>query len=140
MAKKIGVDFGLKRTGLSITDSSNIIASPLTTVDSIHLMDFLKQLVEKEQIDTIVLGEPKRLNNEATHITENVKLLQQALMKSFPEIEIVLLDERYTSKLAMQSIHSMGLKKNKREDKGLVDQISATLILQSYLERLQFLK
>ena len=140
MAKKIGIDFGLKRTGLSMTDSSNIIASPLTTVDSIHLMNFLKQLVEKEQIDTIVLGEPKRLNNAATHITENVKLLQQALMKSFPEIEIVLLDERYTSKLAMQSIHSMGLKKNKREDKGLVDQISATLILQSYLERLQFLK
>jgi putative Holliday junction resolvase len=134
MAKKIAIDFGLKRTGLAITDSSNIIASPLATIDSAILIDYLKKLVIQEQIDTIILGEPKRLNNQDTHISENVRLLFQLLQSSFPQITVMLLDERFTSKMAVQSMHVMGMKKKQLKDKRLVDQISATLILQSYLD------
>jgi putative Holliday junction resolvase len=133
MAKKIAIDFGLKRTGLAITDSSNIIASPLTTIDSAILIDYVKKLTSQENIDTIILGEPKRLNNEDTHISENVRLLFQVLQSSFPEISVILIDERFTSKMAAQSMHVMGMKKKQLMDKRLVDQISATLILQSYL-------
>jgi putative Holliday junction resolvase len=133
MAKKIAIDFGLKRTGLAITDSSNIIASPLTTIDSAILIDYVKKLTSQENIDTIILGEPKRLNNEDTHISENVRLLFQVLQSSFPEISVILIDERFTSKMAAQSMHVMGMKKKQFMDKRLVDQISATLILQSYL-------
>jgi putative Holliday junction resolvase len=133
MAKKIAIDFGLKRTGLAITDSSNIIASPLTTIDSAILIDYVKKLTSQENIDTIILGEPKRLNNQDTHISENVRLLFQALQSSFPEISVILMDERFTSKMAAQSMHVMGMKKKQLKDKRLVDQISATLILQSYL-------
>lgn len=134
MAKKIAIDFGLKRTGLAITDSSNIIASPLTTIDSAILIDYIKKLVIQENIDTIILGEPKRLNNQDTHISENVRLLFQLLQSSFPETSVILMDERFTSKMAVQSMHVMGLKKKQLKDKQLVDQISATLILQSYLD------
>jgi putative Holliday junction resolvase len=133
MAKKIAIDFGLKRTGLAITDSSNIIASPLTTIDSAILIDYVKKLTSQENIDTIILGEPKRLNNEDTHISENVRLLFQVLQSSFPDISVILIDERFTSKMAAQSMHVMGMKKKQLMDKRLVDQISATLILQSYL-------
>jgi putative Holliday junction resolvase len=133
MAKKIAIDFGLKRTGLAITDSSNIIASPLTTIDSAILIDYVKKLTSQENIDTIILGEPKRLNNEDTHISENVRLLFQVLQSSFPDISVILIDERFTSKMAAQSMHVMGMKKKQLKDKRLVDQISATLILQSYL-------
>ena len=133
MAKKIAIDFGLKRTGLAITDSSNIIASPLTTIDSAILIEYIKKLTSQENIDTIILGEPKRLNNEDTHISENVRLLFQVLQSSFPDISVILIDERFTSKMAAQSMHVMGMKKKQLMDKRLVDQISATLILQSYL-------
>jgi putative Holliday junction resolvase len=133
MGKKIAIDFGLKRSGLAITDSSNIIASPLETVDTSILMPYLKTLFQREEVDTIVLGEPKRLNNQDTHISENVRLFHSALEKEFKNIRIVLIDERFTSKIASQTIHSMGLKKSKKQDKGLVDQISATVLLQSFL-------
>ena len=133
MGKKIAIDFGLKRSGLAITDSSNIIASPLETVDTSILMPYLKTLFQREEVDTIVLGEPKRLNNQDTHISENVRLFHSALEKEFKNIRIVLIDERFTSKIASQTIHRMGLKKSKKQDKGLVDQISATVLLQSFL-------
>jgi putative Holliday junction resolvase len=133
MGKKIAIDFGLKRSGLAITDSSNIIASPLETVDTSILMSYLKTLFQREEVDTIVLGEPKRLNNLDTHISENVRLFHSALEKEFKHMRIVLIDERFTSKIASQTIHSMGLKKSKKQDKGLVDQISATVLLQSFL-------
>ncbi len=133
MGKKIAIDFGLKRSGLAITDSSNIIASPLETVDTSILMSYLKTLFQREEVDTIVLGEPKRLNNQDTHISENVRLFHSALEEEFKHMRIVLIDERFTSKIANQTIHSMGLKKSKKQDKGLVDQISATVLLQSFL-------
>jgi putative Holliday junction resolvase len=133
MGKIVAIDFGLKRTGIAITDASNIIASPLTTVDSVNLMSYLIALVEKEKVATIVIGDPKRLNNEATHITENVYLLKEVLEKQFPSLKIVLVDERFTSKMAFQSMLDNGMKKKQRQEKGMIDQISAAIILQSYL-------
>jgi putative holliday junction resolvase len=136
MSKILAIDFGLKRTGLAITDDSRIFAFGLETVDSKDLMTYLKKVVVQEKIDTIVLGEPKRLNNEDTHISENVRLLKEALVTNFPSIVIVLLDERFTSKMASQAISMMGKNKNTHQNKGLVDKVSATLILQSYLQSL----
>lgn len=133
MNRILAIDFGLKRTGIAITDEANIIASPLTTVDSKDLMSFLKETVVKSKVGTIVLGEPKRLNNEDSHITENVRMLKTVLEKEFPAQKIVLMDERFTSKMAFQSMIDSGMKKKQRQEKGTVDMISAAIILQSYL-------
>jgi putative Holliday junction resolvase len=133
MNRILAIDFGLKRTGIAITDEANIIASPLTTVDSKDLMTFLKETVVKSKVGTIVLGEPKRLNNEDSHITENVRMLKTVLEKEFPSQKIVLMDERFTSKMAFQSMIDSGMKKKQRQEKGTVDMISAAIILQSYL-------
>lgn len=138
MNRILAIDFGLKRTGIAITDEANIIASPLTTVDSKDLMTFLKETVVKSKVGTIVLGEPKRLNNEDSHITENVRLLKTALEKEFQAQKIVLMDERFTSKMAFQSMIDSGMKKKQRQEKGTVDMISAALILQSYMANLTF--
>lgn len=135
MGRIVALDFGLKRTGIAMTDELQIIASPLTTVDSAELMVFLKDLVLKNKVDTIVLGEPKKLNNEDTHITQNVYLLKEALEKEFPLQKIELVDERFTSKMAMQSMIDGGLKKKQRQEKGALDSISATIILQSYMNQ-----
>ncbi len=133
MNRILAIDFGLKRTGIAITDEANIIASPLTTVDSKDLMTFLKETVVKSKVGTILLGEPKRLNNEDSHITENVRMLKTVLEKEFPAQKIVLMDERFTSKMAFQSMIDSGMKKKQRQEKGTVDMISAAIILQSYI-------
>ena len=135
MQRIVALDFGLKRTGIALTDEMNIIASGLTTVDSRELMTYLKNLVETKNIGTIVLGEPKRLNLEDSHSSENVRLLKEALDKEFPLLTIALVDERFTSKMAMQTMHLGGLSKKQKTNKALVDEISATIILQSYLEQ-----
>lgn len=141
MSKKriVAIDFGLKRTGLAITDENNIIASGLTTVATKELMDYLIQLVTTKNIGTFVLGEPKRLNMEDSHSSENVRLFKSALEKEFPDLKIVMMDERFTSKMAKQSIIDSGIKKNKRKNKELVDEVSATIILQSYMNQQAFL-
>jgi putative Holliday junction resolvase len=135
MQRIVALDFGLKRTGIAITDEMNIIASGLTTVDSRELMTYLKNLVTTKNIGTIVLGEPKRLNLEDSHSSENVRLLKQALDKEFPLLTIALVDERFTSKMAMQTMHLGGLSKKQKKNKALIDEISATITLQSYLEQ-----
>ncbi len=135
MGRIVALDFGLKRTGIAMTDELQIIASPLTTIESTELMDFLKDLTLKNKVDTIVLGEPKRMNNEDTHITQNVYLLKEALEKEFPLQKIELVDERFTSKMAMQSMIDGGLKKKQRQAKGALDSISAAIILQSYMNQ-----
>ena len=132
MSKIVAIDFGLKRTGLAMTDEKAIIASPLTTVESSSLMDFLMQLTSKEAISTIVIGFPTRLDGSDTHITENVRLLKGALEKQFPSIAIALQDERFSSSRAMETIHLAG-KKKQMQEKSLVDKLAATLILQDYL-------
>lgn len=134
MSKVLAIDFGLKRTGLALSDGSKIFAFGLKTVDSKQLMAELKMLVVKELIDEIVIGEPKRLDNSDSHITENVRLLRQTLQQEFPLVKIELMDERFTSKMASQVIAQSGLKKKDREQKGLIDEISATIILQDYLQ------
>jgi len=134
MSKIVAIDFGLKRTGLAMTDDNAIIASPLTTVDSASLMEFLIQLTSKESISTMVLGLPTRLDGSDTHITENVRLLKGVLEKQFPVIKIDLQDERFSSSRAMETIHMAGKKKQMKE-KSLVDKLAATLILQDYLSQ-----
>jgi putative Holliday junction resolvase len=136
MSKIISLDFGLKRTGIAITDDKQIIASPLTTVDSIQLMAFLHQLMTKENINIIVLGYPTRLDGSDSHITENVRLLKEALEKEFPAKTIEFQDERHSSVSAMETIHLMGKTKHKK-DKKLVDRVAATIILSEYLQRIQ---
>lgn len=136
MGKIVAIDFGLKRTGLAITDELNMFAFGLDTVASDVLMKYLKELVAKESVDTLVLGLPKRLNNEDAHITQNVYLFEEALNNEFPGKKVVLIDERFTSKMASQSMHTAGATKKQKQQKGLVDKVSATIILQSYLSRL----
>ncbi len=137
MQRIVALDFGLKRTGIALTDELNIIASGLTTVDSRELMTFLQRLIPEKNIGTIVLGEPKRLNLEDSHSSSNVRHLKDALEKEFPNTTIALVDERFTSKMAVQSMHIGGLSKKQKKDKALIDEISATIILQSYLEQIQ---
>lgn len=135
MSKAIGIDFGLKRTGIAITDDLCIIASPLTVVDSTKLMQFLSDLIAKENISTLVLGYPTRLDGSDSHITENVRILKSELEKNFTTVSVVLQDERYSSAESMKAIHNAG-KKKQLKDKGLIDKVSAAIILQDYLETL----
>ncbi|XOV67721.1 MAG: Holliday junction resolvase RuvX [Fluviicola sp.] len=135
MSKAISIDFGLKRTGLAISDETKMFAFGLETVDSKVLMDRLVTLVKTESVDTIVLGMPKRLNNEDAHITQNVLLLEEALKKQFPLVQVLLEDERFTSKMASAAMHTAGASKKQKREKGLIDKVSATIILQSYLDR-----
>lgn len=134
MGRIIAIDFGLKRTGLAITDAANIIATPLETVDSVDLMKRLKELVSEFNVETIVLGEPKNLDNSPTHVTANVHLLKEALQNEFNKILIVLHDERFTSKMALDSMIKGGATKKQRRKKGNLDKVSAAIILQSYME------
>ncbi|WP_341902840.1 Holliday junction resolvase RuvX [Fluviicola taffensis] len=134
MSKILAIDFGLKRTGLALSDELQMFAFGLKTIDSKTLMDELKGLVAKEKIVEIVIGEPKRLDASDSHITQNVRLLKEAVQKNFPELVISLLDERFTSKMASAVIAQSGLKKKDREQKGLIDTVSATIILQDYLQ------
>lgn len=133
MGKVVAIDFGLKRTGLAITDESKMIAFGLETVESKKMMDYLITLFKSEKIDTIVLGEPKRMDGSDAHVTQNVYLLKEALEKQFPGIPVVLQDERFTSKMAFNTMIEGGLKKKQRQNKAMIDKISATIILQEYL-------
>jgi putative Holliday junction resolvase len=132
MSVVLCIDFGLKRCGLALSDPKRIIASPLQTIESIHLENWLEQEIPKRQIEEIVLGYPTRLDGSDSHVTENVRLLKSALEKRFPNIPIKLFDERFSSKMASEAIYQMGHKK-KKHDKSLVDQVAAAMILQEYL-------
>ncbi len=136
MGRIIAIDFGLKRTGLAVTDALKTIAFPLKTIDSKELMQELQALHKQESIETIVLGEPKKMDARDTHISENVRLLFTAIQTQFADIQVVMHDERFTSSMASAALHEMGLKKSKRKEKELVDVVSATIILQSYLQQL----
>ena len=134
MAKAIGIDYGKKRIGIAISDSLLIIASALTTIDTSNIFTFLKDLIEKEEIDCFVVGEPKNLDGTPTDSTVITKEFVAKLSKKYPHISIKRIDERFTSKIAKQSILDAGIKKMKRRDKALVDKVSAAIILQSYLD------
>lgn len=133
MARILAIDYGKKRTGIAITDELQIIASGLTTVATSDLMDFLKDYVKNESVELIILGEPKQMNNEVSESEELIGPFIESLKAEIPGIPIERVDERFTSKMAFQTMIDSGLGKKKRQDKGLVDEISATIILQSYL-------
>lgn len=133
MARILAIDYGKKRTGIAVTDELQIIASGLTTVYTKELIKFLKDYIKKEKIELFLVGEPKQMDNTAS---ENEILIQPFLVKlekQFPNIPVIRVDERFTSKMAFQTMIDSGLKKQQRKNKALIDEISATLILQSYL-------
>jgi putative Holliday junction resolvase len=134
MGRIISIDYGKKRTGLAWTDPLQIIASGLETVPTESLPARLKQLVKAEEVDTIVLGFPTRLDGSDTHITEEVRNFAEKLVKWFPKLEVRLWDERFTSKMAEEEMIRGGVKKKKRQDKQLINEVSATLILRDYME------
>lgn len=133
----MAIDYGLKRTGIAITDELQLIATGLTAVETRLLFEFLKKYTAEHAVETILIGEPKRLNNQPTHITNEVYAVAEKLKSHFPGITILLIDERYTSKMAMREIAGMGLKKSKRKEKELTDVVSAVILLQGYLEALK---
>lgn len=133
MPRILSIDYGLKRTGLAVTDPLKIIATGLTTVDSKQLIPFLKDYFSKEEVELILIGEPKNWDDSATHATPLVEECIKELEKNFPRIPIKKVDERYTSKMAKDSMLEMGLKKKQRRNKKLLDEIAATILLQEYL-------
>lgn len=134
MSRILSIDYGLKRTGLAVTDPLQIIATGLTTVSSKELISFLKNYFDKEQVELIIIGEPKNLDDSDTHATPLVEKCIKELQKNFPAIPVKKVDERYTSKLASQAMIEMGLNKKQRRNKALVDEIAATIMLQEYLQ------
>ncbi|MDQ6757171.1 MAG: Holliday junction resolvase RuvX [Bacteroidota bacterium] len=134
MARIICLDYGGKRTGLAVTDPLQIIATGLTTVDSKELIPFLKNYFKKEDVELIVIGEPKNLDDSDTHATPLVKETIKKLQKEFPQIPIKTVDERFTSKMAKNAMIDMGMKKKDRQNKRTVDEIAATMMLQEYLQ------
>jgi putative Holliday junction resolvase len=136
MARILAIDLGTKRTGLAVTDPLKILANPLETVETVQLLAYLKSYCSKEEVEAIVLGLPIQLNGQDNEMTPRVLKLKEELEKTFPETRIVLVDERFTSKMAMQSMIAMGSKKKDRKEKaGNLDKVSAAIILQSYLAR-----
>lgn len=134
MARILCIDYGLKRTGLAVTDPLQIIATGLMTIESQKLIPFLKDYFQKEPVELILIGEPKNWDESATHATPLVEAIIKRLKKEFPSIPLQTIDERYTSKLAKQSMLDMGLSKKQRRNKALVDEIAATIMLQEYLQ------
>jgi putative Holliday junction resolvase len=133
MSRILAIDFGTKRTGLAVTDEMQIIASGLTTVETKTLLQFLKEYTAQEHVELFLVGEPKQMDNSASESEAHILPFIAKLEKAFPKIPIKRVDERFTSKIAFQTMIDSGLKKNQRKNKALIDEISATLILQSYL-------
>lgn len=134
MGRILSIDFGTKRTGLAVTDPLQIIATPLETVRTFQAIDYLKKYDATEQIERFVIGMPKNLQNQDTDSTASVRTFINLLHKHFPDHEIHEVDERFTSKMAMAAMVSAGMSKKNRQKKENVDMVSATIILQSYLE------
>ena len=133
MGRIIALDYGKKRTGIAVTDPLQIIATGLTTVDTQTLFDFLQQYISTEVVEKIVIGDPLNLDGTETDSTAAVKHCIRRLKNTFPNIPIVTIDERYTSKLASKAMVEMGMKKKERQKKGIIDEVAATMMLQEYL-------
>lgn len=130
----LSIDYGRKRTGIAVSDPMQIIANGLATVATAQLLDFLKKYMETEEVETIVVGEPRQPNGEPSENLHRVQSFVGQLRKAVPGVEIVMYDERYTSVIAHRTMLDAGLGKKARQDKALVDEISATIILQDYME------
>jgi putative Holliday junction resolvase len=134
MGRILAIDYGIKRTGIAVTDPLRIIATPLDTVLTVDLFEFLKSYLKKETVDEFVVGMPKTLRNEDSETAPLVRLFVDELKNLFPEKKVNLTDERFTSAIAKRAMIEGGMKKSDRRDKANVDKISATIILQSFLE------
>jgi putative Holliday junction resolvase len=136
MPRILCIDYGKKRTGIAVTDPLQIIATGLTTVDSWDLIPFLKKYFKQEEVELIVIGDPKNFDNSDTHATPLVKEIIKKIEKEFPLMPITTIDERFTSKMAKQAMLDMGMKKKDRRNKKNVDEIAATIMLQEYMANL----
>jgi putative holliday junction resolvase len=135
MGRILAIDFGKKRVGLAVTDTSKIIATRLVTVQTDKIWSFLEDYFRKENVEAVVVGYPRKLNNEASEAVRYINPFLRKFQQKYPDMKLELADERFTSKLAFQTMIDGGLKKEQRKDKALVDGISATIILQTYLEQ-----
>ena len=135
MGRYLGIDYGMKRTGLAICDPTKIIASPLTTVLTNNLNTFIESYIADENIEGFVIGYPRQMNNKPSEAVRYINPFVKYLEKKYSDIPVFLVDERFTSKMAVQAMVSGGMKKQKRRDKANVDKISAAIILQSFLDQ-----
>lgn len=135
MARIIALDYGLKRTGIAVTDTLQLIASGLTTVDSKEIFTFLKDYFSKEQVDEVLIGDPIQMNGSPSESSVMINSFVEKFKLTFPNHKVIRVDERFTSKMAFQSMIDGGLKKKQRQNKALIDEISATIMLQDYLSR-----
>jgi len=135
MARILSIDYGKKRTGLAVTDPLKIIATALDTVETPKLMAFLKDYFSKEGVELVIIGMPTNMDDSDTHATPLVRNFIAQFQKAYPNLPIKEVDERFTSKMASQAMLQMGLKKKQRQNKGMVDQIAATIMLQEYMQR-----
>jgi putative pre-16S rRNA nuclease len=135
LARILALDYGTKRTGIAVTDELQIIASGLTTVETKKIFSFLTEYLKNEKVELFIIGEPKQLNYTESESEQFIKIFIKKLSTTFPKIPIKRVDERFTSKMAFQSMIDSGLKKKQRQNKALLDEISATIILQTYLQQ-----
>lgn len=135
MPRILAIDYGMKRTGISVTDELQIIASGLTTIPSETAIAFLKDYFSKENVAKVLIGEPKQMNGQPSESTPIIEKFVTNFITAFPEMKIERVDERFTSKMAFQTMIDSGLSKKQRQNKGLVDEIAATILLQDYLTR-----
>jgi putative Holliday junction resolvase len=133
MPRILAIDYGLKRTGIAVTDPFKIIATGLTTVETKQSIPFLKNYFLSEPVELIIIGEPRNLDDSDTHATPLVAGFVKELARNFPNIPVLKVDERYTSKMAVRSMVQSGMKKKDRRNKALIDEIAATIMLQEYL-------
>jgi len=138
MGRILSIDYGQKRVGLAVTDPERIIANNLGTVHVKDIFSFLNTYIFKENVDCMVIGEPRQMDNSPSNSAKFIEPFIKKLIKTFPDIDIKRVDERFTSKIAKQTILMSGIGKKSRQKKGLTDSIAATIILQSYLEQIKY--
>ena len=136
MARILAIDYGLKRTGIAVTDPLKIIASALTTIESPKIFTFLEDYLKKEPVELILIGDPRHLDDSPTSLSADVQRIIGILKRKFPALPVKTVDERYSSVLASRAMVDMGLKKSRRREKGIVDKVAATMMLQEYLSHL----
>mgnify|MGYP003292653980 CR=1 FL=1 len=140
MGRILAIDYGQKRVGFAVTDELRICANALDTIHVSEAFDFLRDYLQKEQVDLLVIGEPRKMDNTPSDSTRFIEPFVQRVKRNFPDLPIVRIDERFTSRMAFQTMIDVGLKKKDRQNKALVDKLSATIILQSYLQQLDIEK
>lgn len=137
MGRILSIDYGRRRTGLAVTDALRITANPLATVETRELMDFLRAYIYKESVDLVVIGHPTQMNGEESESMNYIRPFMGNFRKAFPDIQLEMYDERFTSVLAHRAMIDGGMKKKQRQDKAVVDKIAATIILEGYLEKIR---